>query len=694
MADYIINAAPMVIERGIHDLSTRQLPREPEAIPQHCPKLFIFAQKGPTEPQLLVGAERFNMFGEDTFDLRSKYSNHQTVFANLINAEGNLSMYQRLIPHDAGPLANISFWLDVLPTTVDLYDRNIDGSIKLDTNGQPIIVGTAPGYKVKWIKKHRMTQSEVNNFGTFSIQPGTQTDPITGDTSQQYPIYEFLSANVGEYSNNCGIRLWPLDRRTQLGYPSRLMNEKRQFPYYFQAVRRKNENTSPKIVATVMNDQTVMFVTGKEIIDPLTDMEVDMSKVVIQSYNNTQDPRYPAVYGDVDKLAIYQDNIDALLTMFHASEVPFIDQFSDITADLEDKGLINFLTFSSSEGVPYHSVHMVDDSSAIRWSPYTNMFMDGGSDGTMNDQVFAELVEEYMERYIDPNDELQDLAYHVESIVYDSGFPLETKYALCKFIGYRHDTFVNLSTYQIGDHIFSSAEEQSIAIALRTRLRNFPESDYFGTPVVRGMIIGRSGKLRNSQYTKHLPLTAEVAIKSARYMGAANGKWKNGYNFDGAPGSIVDYMSDISIKWVPNSVRNRYWDVGLNWVGRYDRRSCFFPALKTAYEDDTSVLNSYFTAMACCYLNKINHAAWREFSGVSGLTDHQLEERVNAFVLKRVKDAFDGRYIIVPDAHHTEMDTLRGYSWTLNTKIYSPNMKTVMTSIITTYRIGDFDAQA
>ena len=63
--------------------------------------------------------------------------------------------------------------------------------------------------------------------------------------------------------------------------------------------------------------------------------------------------------------------------------------------------------------------------------------------------------------------------------------------------------------------------------------------------------------------------------------------------------------------------------------------------------------------MAICYLIKVGHAAWREFSGVSGLTNAQLEERVNAFVRDRVKDKFDNRYIVVPDAHHTTMDVLR-----------------------------------
>lgn len=692
MADYIINAAPMVIERGTQDLSTRQLPREPEAIPQHCPLYFIYAQKGPTDRQLVVGAERTNMYGEETWDIRSKYANHQTVFANLTNAEGNSAMYQRIIPTDAGPKANAVMYLDVLETTVDIYDRNSDGSVKLNAQGAPIVLTTADGYKVKWVKEHYSTHLTAQNFAQATIKPGDQTDGA-GGTSQRYPIFEFMSSNIGEYGNNCGFRLWALNKKTQLNYPARMMQEKRVFPFYFQAIRRTNALTTPKVVSTVMNDQTVMFVAKQEIVEPTTDQEVFMGTLLPSSYNNTNDMRYPAVYGDIDKLAIHYNNIETLLGLFHAAEVPHINSFSDITSSVDDKWLMNFISFNASSGVSYSAIQQVDDASSIRWSEYTNVFLEGGSDGTMSNVGFDILVSEEMQRYLDPNDEVQDLAYHVESIIYDSGFGLDTKLDLCNFIGIRHDTFTILSTYEVDGMILSSAQEQSKAIALRTRLQNFPESDYFGTPVMRGMIIGRSGKLRNSQYSKPLPLSAEVAIKSARYMGAGNGRWKNGYNFDGAPGSIVDYMYDISIKWVPNSVRNRYWDVGLNWVGRYDRRSCFFPALKTIYSDDTSVLNSYFTAMAICYLNKVAHAAWREFSGVSGLTNAQLEERVNAFVRDRVKDRFDNRYIIVPDAHHTTMDVLRGYSWTLPIKIYSPNMKTVMTSYVQAYRISDYTEQ-
>lgn len=59
-----------------------------------------------------------------------------------------------------------------------------------------------------------------------------------------------------------------------------------------------------------------------------------------------------------------------------------------------------------------------------------------------------------------------------------------------------------LGTHTVGDRELTASEEHSLAIALRTRLQMYPESDYFGTPVLRGMIVGRSGKLRNSQFTK------------------------------------------------------------------------------------------------------------------------------------------------------------------------------------------------
>ena len=76
----IINAAPMHNPLGTQDLSTRALPFEFESVPTHLPKQYIYAKRGPTTPQLVVGASRNQMYGDDTFDLRKKWANHTTLY--------------------------------------------------------------------------------------------------------------------------------------------------------------------------------------------------------------------------------------------------------------------------------------------------------------------------------------------------------------------------------------------------------------------------------------------------------------------------------------------------------------------------------------------------------------------------------------------------------------------------------------
>jgi len=222
------------------------------------------------------------------------------------------------------------------------------------------------------------------------------------------------------------------------------------------------------------------------------------------------------------------------------------------------------------------------------------------------------------------------------------------------------------------------------------RLNLFPESEYFGTRVYRGMIVGNSGRLRSSLNKEKLPMTMEVAQKTARYMGASNGMWKSGENFDGHPGSLIESMYDPTVTFVSDDIANRNWDVGLNWISRYDRSSFYFPAMKTVYTDDTSVLTAYPTACAILYLHKVVHLTHRTFSGTSGLTPAQFVQRVNDFVSAQVLGKFDNRFVIRPRATFTAMDEIRNFSWTLPVEIYAPGMQTVETAYIVSRRIQDY----
>lgn len=686
----IINGAPGVVDYGVQDLSTRPYGRAPEELPQHLPKYFIYAQKGPTTEELLVGNERLQMYGEETFTERSEYFNHQTLHSNGVNAEGNAAMYVRMVPVDAGPKPTLRVYLDVLPTQVDIYQRNSDGSIKTDVAGDPIITGQAAGHRVKFVVQHLDTHALAETFGAADIVIGDQVDPVTNVQSQRYPIFELEHSFIGKDGNLSGIRLWSINADNQSALPTKLMAREKVYPYMMAVIRKNAATGSAKMVESTFGEQQIMVSFKPEVVDPLTTSRLYFGERAIEDYQSLKDPRYAKQYGEFGRVKVYQENIDLLLAQFQAAEVPFLNDDSDFTADVEDKHLFNFVTGTTSQNVPYHSYIFTDSDDAVRFSQSTNVYAGGGSDGTMSHELHAQLVSEYMKRYANENDELNDIAYHVESHIYDTGFPLETKYDLISFISNRKDTFVVLSPSEYGERVLTAAEEYSVAAALQSRLSLHPESTYFGTPVFRALIQGCVGRIRASQIVNPVPLTYELGVKSARYMGAGNGIWKNGRNFDGFPGSLVEEQYDLSIRWTPDNVRNRNWDVGLNWVTRYDRTSYVFPAIKTVYGDDTSVLTSYLTACAIIQLNKIAHKAHRTFSGISGLTPAQFTKRVNDFVSEQVRGKFDDRFVIRPRAYFTSLDEVRNYSWTLPIDIWAAGMKTVMTTYVVARRIEDY----
>ena len=697
MTATIINAAPMAILRGTQDFSTAQVARTPEAIPQHLAKFYLYTKKGPTTPMLVVGDSRASIYDADSFDELKQWANHATIFSNGINGEGNAQMIERLQPVDANPPANLLLSLDVLPTTVPVYQRNADGTYAVDQAGAKIRVGNSnvPGYLVSWVLTNYNDEVGLGNFGQSVTSPGFLTDAGTQVQSQRYPVAQIAASSFGAWGNNSGVRIWAPTDLTSGGFNKSAIDQAAAYPFRLAVINRADTNSSPKIVATQFSEQFINFTFKKNVIDPVTLKPLYIGQSFLDSYQNVSDPAYPPVIGDFGTLAVYDANIKTLVEMFTAAEKLHPYTSNDFTGAAGEDYLFNLVGGTSSNGAPYNTfqfstVHGVGGGNDIvSLTELSNLYAAGGSDGTMNDTLHAGLVVEKMADYLLDTSPLQDLAVNVESIMYDSGYPLAAKLALCNFIGKRKDTFVTLATHDVNQSDLTASEEHSLAVALRARAQLFPESDAFGTPVMRAMIVGRSGKLRNSQYTKRLPCSYEVAIKAARYMGAGDGQWKNGKNFDGAPGSVLEFMSDINVTFTSSTVRNKDWDVGLVWVQNFDRRSTFFPALKTVYNDDTSVLNSFSVAMAIAQINKVADQVWREFSGVDHLTNAQLAEQVNASFNRRLYNRFDGKFVIVPEAYFTDADLQRGFSWTVPIKIYAANMKTVMTTSVQAYRIGD-----
>lgn len=699
-SNYPVNGASMNIALGVEDVSTRVPIVEPEAIPSHCPKVWIFAAKGkPGVPQLTVGGGREQLFGASSFDELQPWCNHQTILSNKVNAEGNAQMIERVIPADAGPKANFILWLDVLATDIIQYQRDSRGRfIVNEITGNPIPVvpaATLPGFKAKWvvtsIATNPLNKTDLELFGNIATTPGDQTDGQ--EQSTRYPIMAFWADAQGSWYSNSGVRLWAPTENTSGAVVSSIVTGNKAFPLRMSVIRRQTATQSARIVNTQAGAPYVDFtLKPNQLNNILGTGRISLGNLYPDQYQELKDARFQPLYADLSGFKLYQDNIDDLLAQFYAAEKDNTDSLSDWTAGaIDEKYLFNMFSGVSTQDGPYYTFQ-VDHAAAnsVRLSEATDLFAQNGSDGTMTNATFAALVETAVAGYADESNPLAyDVAYHVESIVYDTGFPLSTKYALTQVLAHRKDIGVVLSTYQIDGQSLSAAEDHSVAVALRTRAQQYPESDYFGTPIFRCVIFGRDGVLRDSNYQGRLPLSIELATMAAKMMGASNGVWDSKFIFDSAPNNEMTMFDDVSIASTPYKQRNKDWDVGLNYPLRFTRKTLYFPALKTVYNNDTSILNSFFVMMGCIECQKVGDRVHRQFSGNITLSAGQFIDNVNKEFERRTIGRFANLFKIVPACVITAADEARGYSWHLPVKFYANPMKTAQIFSIHAHRMSD-----
>lgn len=600
-----------------------------------------------------------------------------------------------------------------------------------DTNRDPDLFGKALPWNKQW--------SDTGEVLTV-------WDPIYGSyqetvvkTATVYPIFEMKARSKGDWGNNIGIRFYaPVPEERP--FPKDMMKKEKTYPYVFRMVTREDKHASPLVTRNKFDQIWGYYTLRPNTINPFTNDLIYVEDRLIQSYENQEDPNYAYMLSDFSAIHCYAENVEHLVTRFHTAEsrvnyaleiegavcdgalyggiyggapVPMSlmesnDPKLDFTADDEDRHLFNIFGLTAMNGTQYHSVQLAPGNipQHIVLTKMTNLMAKGGSDGTLDEGYFDGEVARRISDYADVNSQFTDLALNPESIFYDSGFTIRTKKKLPKFIAERKDTFLVLSTYtdtyfdpnsltytRIPDNS-SINSELVTGQSLRTTMQMYPESEYFGTPTMRGMIVAQSCQLINPNYRRRLPLTIEVAIKAARYMGNKTGKWREGYGFTSQihanatnPGSKVAYVENLSMKYVPAAARNDFWDHGIVYAVANNMKEFFFPAFRTVYmENDSvgeSVNNSMLLALAIGYINKITFGAWASFTGNEELNDRELTRATNEYVTARTRDIFDGKYTIIPKAIVTEGDSLRGYSWQLPVDIYSQNMDTVMTTYVT-----------
>lgn len=729
----INKGTPQAVLHGIKDVSARTPLPEIDTIPQHLPQVYVLTERGGTTPDVVGGTAFNEIYGGHSLDYASPYANHSTVLLSKLFAAANLCLIQRIkLPGSSTAMLRLSS--EVIPTELPLYKRNEIGEIVYEAdpiNGPTAIVESSiNGLRVVWHIGTDLYMPEQREFATGRVTTGIRsgdTKGIDGITSLStfgaevdstiYPIFDLLANSFGEFGNRVGIKL----EAPHIDSPSpanvSLIETIKAYIYRFTVVERTRNNSTFNIVTTGGGDNTLDVTLKENVVNPRINQRLSMSDKFVTEYELANSTGTQIASGPFGDAHVYEDSINRLLTLLtQGGEVSGIQVLGESEYDEDaimygrtfdfkedaNKHLLNIFTAKDYNGVPYHSFS-VDNSELFGGVSLNNgsvHYASGGSDGLVYDQngnpdrlanlkAFDTAVQNELLNWGELDAKMLDSAMYPVSAIWDSGYSLATKEAMLIPMSKRKDVYVVLSTECVADYVNPAdentwqympqntlGEEIAIGAMLSTKAQLYPESELYGTSTCRAVIVGQSGKLADGTWAGWLPLTIDLASKVARYMGAADTYWKPAYAFDRSPVNQVTMFTKVNNTYRSINNANRSWDANIIYVQNYSRERLYYPAFQTVYHDDTSVLNSFITMAACCYLERVAQSTWRDITG-GEWTREQVIERSNRLITQRTESRFDGRYIITPNTYHTKADEQRGYSYSADILIQAPSMVTV-----------------
>lgn len=752
----IYSSAPNYHLTGIKDMSTRVVPPEAEAQPIHLPLFWGFASQGDDVARVYTGNTIRNMYGDEFLDYSSKYVTHTTPFIDGITSEGNMVMFQRLIPGlqpdgttkpndpSAAQKAWIRFSLGITPQEMtDPIPGAKEGEPKERPNGiqgyslrwtttvlNPDEVSTASGIDETTAKSIKASLSfgqglSVNALGLLTEDANTLSSGISivgGKQERIYPIFDLEVSHFGEYGNNIGLRLSAPNTATRSPMDMTFFRQTMVRPFRVEFIKRKNKRATATTISNMYGEATTDFVLKPNTVNPLYNNDMYMGTMLLDTYRNldTTGGRIPT-YGPFNNIKVYHQNIDHILRTLFAAEKKADEKFEKDSATrltkAMDQGLekdehwqLDIFTGLNIDGLPYRAIKIATVLDALgtqRGTKSVSMQADSehwaskGSDGDVSIANYHRMVKEKLESFKDSNNTFLDIARYPFSFFYDTGYPVEIKEAMGNLISARKDVAITLSTHSVDESAEFSimegvrpmgvGEEVSAVGRISGVTRTRAESDIHGTGCVRASLILQAGNIIGSRYRGLVPLTYEIAMKRAKFMGAANGVMRSGYGYDQDGIKQLRYMNHVTNAFVPQTTREINWTGGASWAQFYDRNTMFFPAVRTLYKDDTSVLLSDINMIICVDLQKVCFRNWRRIVGDAKLTEAEYVEKSDRIILEDVDGRYDGRVVIKPRTHFTPADQLRGYSWSCDINAYFNNMRTVGVYTVIAYRQSDLE---
>ena len=572
--------------------------------------------------------------------------------------------------------------------------------------------------------------SKGESLGVYQDENGID---VVADATL-YPLLDALVLGEGEEGNDLGIRLRSTASRDRERVDFALVEQLRSMLYRTSIVRRSASGVSNRNIQTVTGADFLDLGFGDDLTLPSNRQPISLENRLFEDWDLNQ-PGYVPEPGPFEAIHVYQESLNEMLERLTQGEV--IDgveiqgegAFDDKAfaygrdadfgfSDIANASLFNFLLNTDYNGVPYFAVDVSRSATFGGVAPAKDLviFAQNGEDGLplkANGQpdrlatllLLDQLVMDELESFGDKEyARVLDMARYPIRGFWDSGFSMDTKKMALGILSKRSDMYVILATQSVADWIGNyddpknfvmrpantDDEDRAIALELSNAAYLYPESEVFGTQVCRAMVIGHAGQLLTEYPRPLVPMTFDFAAKVSNFMGAA--KWRDQYAFDLEGRKEVSILQRVNNTWKTPAGYDQSWENNLVYVQYGDRRNLFYPQFQTVYRDDTSVLNDAFVMMACCSLQWLHFQVWRELTPTGSMSDDKLIETSDRKLAEKVKDRYNGRFVINPETTLTATDEQNGRSWHASYKLYANASRDRVYSSVVTYRMSDLQA--
>lgn len=403
-----------VIDKSIYT------PLNREILPLHRPIFFCRAQKGPVGvPMWCYNATEANdTFGIGTFDETTKWYSREAIYMNqLFIRQG--CFITRMASADA-QYGSLVLELRVKNVDVPQWQKDANGQFILDpttSERMPLLDNgvqvSEPGLELKWqVRPLTLTGNRTETITnlkptTYGTGPGSYTI---------YPILAMKAKSVGEYANDIGIKFFvALD-----GIDDTLASNISCLPYTFGVVQKTYGQDTVSAVMNNFQEQYANVILKPEQQDTRVARNVSFDDIMGNEYDGKL---------DMD-IHLYSDNVEAVGKLIQDVEPDDDTLYSPWMANLAEPYNI--------EDVPYSHVVLSDDDDNIYLNETRILYMQGGSDGSIDDKSIEALTVQYLDDLVYP--ELMEQPRYPFTHMYDTGVQINTKYSFIRFLG-KHDAF-------------------------------------------------------------------------------------------------------------------------------------------------------------------------------------------------------------------------------------------------------------